>query len=278
MVPSTRDARNASNRGPVQTGWNAASSSDKPSWHPSSVSDREKKERWFAEATAITDALIKDAGGRYLCPLCLEWFGSVEDVSLEHAPPESVGGREVALTCRACNNTAGHTIDAELRKVETLREFGQRRMTDPMPVKATYVVDGVTIEQKGVALFDDKGLSLGGIPKQNHPDVAPALTRAFDGAVATDSTDWKFTLTFSTPDMRAASIAWLRSGYLAAFSALGVPLHPPRRARARPRADQQPERDRPRALLPDNQHRPRRARDHVRQHAGRVRRHRRVHE
>src|SRR5581483_11566139 len=101
----------------------------------------EKKERWFAEATTITDALIEDAGGRYLCPLCLKWFASVEDVSLEHAPPESVGGREVALTCKPCNNTAGHTIDAELRKVETLREFGQRRMKDPMPVKAIYVVD-----------------------------------------------------------------------------------------------------------------------------------------
>jgi HNH endonuclease len=205
----------------VQTRWNPAPSLDRPSCHPSSVSNREKKERWFAEATAITDALIKDAGGRYLCPLCLEWFTSLEDVSLEHAPPRSVGGREVALTCKACNNTAGHTIDAQLREVETLREFGQRRMTDPMPVKTTYVVDGVTIEQNGVALFDDKGLSLGGIPKQNHPEVAPALTRAFDAAVATNSTDWKFTLTFSTPDMRAASIAWLRAGYLAAFSALG---------------------------------------------------------
>jgi hypothetical protein len=185
------------------------------------VGNREKRERWLAEATEITDALIVDAAGRYLCPLCLEWFESAEDLTLEDAPPKSVGGRHVALTCKACNHTAGHTIDAELRKAETLREFGAQKMTAPMDAKFTFVLDGVTIEQRGQALFDTNGLSLAGVPKRNHPDVAPAMIATFDKAAATGSDDWKVTVTIPTPDMRAASVGWLRAGYLATFATLG---------------------------------------------------------
>lgn len=181
------------------------------------MSNQTKKERWVREAVAITDALPTNGGGRYLCPLCLNWFTDLADLSLEHAPPESVGGRHVAVTCRDCNSTAGHTVDAELRLAETLREFGSRRMTKPMP--ATFRFN--ELEQRVEALFGPDGLSIGGIPKQNHPETAPTMMAAFDDVVAEGSIGIRFNLSFRTPNWRIASIGWLRAAYLVAFATLG---------------------------------------------------------
>ncbi len=52
----------------------------------------------------------------YPCPICGKNF-TEEDLSnnkltLEHIPPEAQGGKGIALTCKECNNTAGHTVDA----------------------------------------------------------------------------------------------------------------------------------------------------------------------
>ncbi len=181
------------------------------------VSNRSKKAHWVREAVAITDALVKNAQGRYLCPLCLQWFSDLDDLSLEHAPPQSVGGRHVAVTCRECNSRSGHTADAELRRVETVREFGTRTMTRPMA--ATFRFGDV--ELRGSAIFTEDGLSLMGVPEQNHPDMTAAMTAALRGAADDGATDWTAGLSFPSPDFKAASVAWLRAGYLVAFATLG---------------------------------------------------------
>jgi HNH endonuclease len=181
------------------------------------MSNRAKKDQWVRDAVAITDALTSDGGGRYLCPLCLEWFAALDDLSLEHAPPASVGGRHMAVTCRACNSTAGATVDAALRWAETVRDFGSRRMTKSMP--ATFEFAG--IEQRVEATFGQDGLLIAGVPRQNRPQTAQVLTAAFDKVVADGSTNTTMKLSFATPDLRAASVGWLRAAYLVAFATLG---------------------------------------------------------
>lgn len=181
------------------------------------MNNRAKKDRWVREAVAITDALTSNGCGRYLCPLCLEWFSDLDDLSLEHAPPASVGGRHIAVTCRACNSTAGATVDAALGWAEAVRDFGFRRMTKSMP--ATFKFAG--IEQRVEATFGQDGLTIFGVSKQNHPDTAPALIAAFDKVVADGSTDATMKLSFVTPDLRSASVGWLRAAYLVAFATLG---------------------------------------------------------
>src|SRR3954454_153888 len=60
----------------------------------------------------------------YLCPLCVNNFiilleqGLIPstDFSLDHFPPESVGGTLKLLTCKKCNNDAGRLYEAELVK------------------------------------------------------------------------------------------------------------------------------------------------------------------
>lgn len=179
--------------------------------------NRERKERWVREGIAITDAITKNGAGRYLCPLCLEWFADLDNLTLEHAPPESIGGRHVAVTCEQCNSTGGHTVDHEIRRAETVLEFAERRMTAPM--RATFQIGDV--EQRGEAIFGPDGLKLGGIPMQNHPDATDAVRAKLDEAAMSGSSDWTISLTFPTPDYRRAAIGWLRAGYLAAFATLG---------------------------------------------------------
>ena len=50
--------------------------------------------------------------GNTKCPICLSVFDELDvtagtEVTLEHAPPKSLGGVPVCLTCKSCNNKAG---------------------------------------------------------------------------------------------------------------------------------------------------------------------------
>ncbi len=180
------------------------------------MTNRQKKELWVRDAVEITDALIKHANGRFLCPLCLEWFSDLDDLTLEHAPPRSVGGRHIAVTCRDCNSSSGYGIDAALHWTERVREFGAGHMTKSMPM--TFSIDG--IEQHVEAIFDADGLRVGGVPAQNHPDVAPEIEQRLK-AMSDGGPNYEMSLSFKTPNTRAASIAWLRAGFLAGFALYG---------------------------------------------------------
>ncbi len=57
----------------------------------------------------------------YACPLCLRFFGERHLVNqeenfltIEHIPPESLGGKKGVLTCKECNSTHGHKLDSQL--------------------------------------------------------------------------------------------------------------------------------------------------------------------
>ena len=56
--------------------------------------------------------------GLYACPICSLLLPREAtdsgDLTLEHVPPEPVGGKGIVLTCKQCNSTAGHTVDAAL--------------------------------------------------------------------------------------------------------------------------------------------------------------------
>jgi hypothetical protein len=60
----------------------------------------------------------------YLCPLCLrntisydgEDLRYKEEFTLDHFPPESVGGKDTVLVCKACNSTSGDDFDYSLKQ------------------------------------------------------------------------------------------------------------------------------------------------------------------
>ena len=53
----------------------------------------------------------------YKCPLCMSQFSDETAMRLlteEDVPQAALGGKRIALTCRHCNSTCGHTIDVSL--------------------------------------------------------------------------------------------------------------------------------------------------------------------
>ena len=54
--------------------------------------------------------------GNTRCPICLRSFTrdaaeKGQTVTLEHVPPETLGGSVKCLTCKPCNNSAGRKLD-----------------------------------------------------------------------------------------------------------------------------------------------------------------------
>jgi hypothetical protein len=57
----------------------------------------------------------------YICPLCYRQFSKADldlkvknHLTLEDVPPKSLGGKANILTCKECNNVAGHQVDSHL--------------------------------------------------------------------------------------------------------------------------------------------------------------------
>lgn len=61
----------------------------------------------------------------YICPLCLDQFSradlesndSKNYLTEEDAPPASLGGSRIALTCKKCNSRCGHNFDYQLKEL-----------------------------------------------------------------------------------------------------------------------------------------------------------------
>ena len=171
-----------------------------------------------------------DLGNRQ-CPICLVPFtrGAVEDgrdVTLEHVPPRAVGGSERCLTCTACNNSAGRTVDqaaAMLKRETTDAEIGRRMKVelDVCGTKHTTYLSPDGIEKSDL----DTRLS------SNH-DVESFLKRmASSGqktvllAQITRGPNWDvskgITVSAKKPSPHRIAVSWLRSAYLLVFCLLG---------------------------------------------------------
>lgn len=74
------------------------------------------KKKYFDRGSAALRRVTSIDQDCYCCPLCqkLFIFQAIEEgiLTLEHAPPEKVGGKPLALTCKACNSISGYSIDA----------------------------------------------------------------------------------------------------------------------------------------------------------------------
>ena len=50
----------------------------------------------------------------YICPFCERVVTEIDEISMEDAPQEALGGKKIALTCKECNNDFGITVDCHL--------------------------------------------------------------------------------------------------------------------------------------------------------------------
>jgi hypothetical protein len=170
-----------------------------------------------------------------LCPLCLEVFLESDLVAsknnyltLEHNPPKSLGGKDNILTCKECNNKSGHKTDVELLTYILESEFKNFR---PNSKHRTKLVNKEGAKVTADLSFDDKGkMTLNLQDKYSNPkDFKKFIDSEERGVFPIEGEIGKFAtkqlnFTMKLPDkgnMRLASIALLKVGYLLGFEKYG---------------------------------------------------------
>jgi hypothetical protein len=177
----------------------------------------EKRKRWFERGA---EALSRASGqSGYGCPLCGRIFTNVAELKFEHAPPRSLGGREVALTCRDCNHGR---LDAEMRRFEHLVDWSVG--TSKRPLRARMAVRGANVSVNVQTVRQDGGaFEFVGLPDQNAPGKTAAHNAAVEAMVDGPVGGQGFDVSF--PEYRYVSetvaAGWLRAAYVAAFARFG---------------------------------------------------------
>lgn len=182
------------------------------------------RELWFQRGVDAFRRAAPSAPEAYPCPLCARGFSreALEDgtLTVEHAPPEALGGRPICLTCRDCNSTAGHTVDAHMRRRETSFDFVAGTMDKPHPARFQVGATSVNVDY----YYGPAGIMVIGDPKRNHPEIQARFQAEFeDRARSGHISDLSFTVTPLKIGHKAQLdlVGWLRSAYLLAFAALG---------------------------------------------------------
>jgi len=108
------------------------------------MANERKKREWFdlgAESFARVRPGLYDHP-TYPCPICLTTFTiealALKQLSAEHVPPASLGGREMLLTCRSCNNSSGTKLDAHARIKEDVQLALAGTLEHPHRIRAMF--------------------------------------------------------------------------------------------------------------------------------------------
>ena len=162
--------------------------------------------------------------GNNRCPICLTPFTKMQveygkKVTLEHAPPEALGGKVVCLTCADCNNSAS--------RIDHAAKMAQKARDDHVSGRGTWVeVD-----------FFGAGITSGYLRPMNDEMAArlakqpvPTSINQLRGGVMKiparrlgPELDEKKGIRFriKRPESHHVAVSWLRSAYLLVFSLLG---------------------------------------------------------
>lgn len=78
---------------------------------------------WFDLGAEAIARVLPGYPRSSVCPWCLTGFLpaalDLGSLTRDHAPPRSLGGAPLVLTCRKCNNSAGSRLNAHMRVMRT---------------------------------------------------------------------------------------------------------------------------------------------------------------
>lgn len=159
----------------------------------------------------------------FICPICFEQFCKADldtaketFLTLEDAPPKSLGGKANTLTCNKCNNKFGHQIDFHL--VEQLNEFDIHSFEPNSGSKATFTHKGNKVQ--GIVNVDKNGvITVTHLQKTNNPTH---LQKYVKNTAEGDTTELQFPS--SRVDFKKFEVALLKTAYILAFEQYGYPL------------------------------------------------------
>ncbi|MBI5929811.1 MAG: hypothetical protein HY862_10910 [Chloroflexi bacterium] len=158
--------------------------------------------------------------GIMFCPICLRIFSCEDlqsgDLTLEHVPPEKLGGKIRTVTCKKCNNDNGTLLDSHLIRKVQLDGFFAGTSQSPIDVEVD-ISDSIRMP---VNLFHDQHSNFTIVPPRKIQKKQSHLVEAFTKQV-TEGKVQKVHIRGRAYKNFNVNKALLRVGYLWAFSVFG---------------------------------------------------------
>lgn len=189
------------------------------------MSNRKLKRRIFDQGVAAVKA-AGIVGATYICPLCLKNLSYADlgdgELTLEHVPARSQGGKGIILTCRNCNSTTGHALEAESHRRSKQQAFTRAMLRRELGSGGSaYATFGdVRVNVDVVQEADTITLR---VSKHNDP-AAVAATMEFlkNGSIGENWKNLKFDVTSrDSYHPRRAHAADLKAAFLTMAAAFG---------------------------------------------------------
>ncbi|GAA4424647.1 hypothetical protein GCM10023188_04730 [Pontibacter saemangeumensis] len=159
----------------------------------------------------------------YICPICLDQFSdealeekSRNRLTLEDAPPKSLGGIQVALTCKKCNNSCGHKVDFHL--TDRMLELDAKAFLPNSSQFVTITKNGKTVTGQ-VKVSPEGKIQVYHSKKKNNPSVLEDYIKS----LKPNSPESIVELIHkkSRVEKRLFGMALLKTGYILAFAKFG---------------------------------------------------------
>lgn len=187
-----------------------------------SIFDKYSENLLFLKGENIIDIELK-YDKTYICPICLDQFSEIaldqtieNPLSLEDAPPKSLGGKAKILTCKKCNNTCGHEIDKHL--TERMQELDYHKFKTNTEFTAKFEVNGNTVQGK-ISIDEYGTMTAYHMDKNNNPiKLQDYIKNAKKDTIINLQIDKKQVNPINL------QIALLKTGYLLTFEKYGYSL------------------------------------------------------
>ena len=158
--------------------------------------------------------------GNTHCPICLVQFAEDDvrtgrGVTLEHAPPRTLGGREVCLTCEPCNSRASATSDQAVKRSKSPLDVEIE--TSGIKRSARFWPDGIPPSRMPYRFGSGPAAKEAQKELSKETIVAVTAPMRFDQPTTIE----KVSLSPKFPNERHVELSYLRSAYLLVFSLLG---------------------------------------------------------
>lgn len=174
------------------------------------------------EQSEVIDANFQEA---VMCPICMTLFNGnalnqtqENPLTIEHCPPEELGGKPLILLCKKCNNSAGHDLDIKLMEYLNVKPFNERQPQGKVFLGNT-TFEGDALDVRGtmeLKRLDDNSFY---IDLKTNPKEVYRKNR-FDNIIKAN----EIRITYKpheTPSAHIVHTALLKIGYLLAFSKFG---------------------------------------------------------
>lgn len=157
----------------------------------------------------------------FICPICSNLFtkeslnrNSLTPITLEHVPPEKLGGKPLTLTCKDCNcKVGGAKLDSKLVWNFEIEPFMKGELNTT--IEAYYEINTRTRAKGRLTRIEKNkfGISF-------NPGTNPNLPEELDYLI-NNWEETKIRFTFQAPDKKMVLIALLKAAYLIMFSVFG---------------------------------------------------------